>query len=110
MHLQHTIGNQAVEQLFYANSKSLKASFGTPVKTGLGYNFRRIHVKAQEKATVQPKLAVNALGDSYEKETDHCTNQVMRMSESQMQHVCVRDGGCFKWSRARSGQEKMPPQ
>src|SRR5919112_271937 len=57
IHLQHTIGNQAVQRL---------------LSTNVPFNFAKIDI--------QPKLKVSQPGDVYEQEADRIADQVMGMS------------------------------
>jgi hypothetical protein len=59
IHLQRTIGNQAVQRLMRSN---------------VGFDFAKIDI--------QPKLKVSQPGDVYEQEADRVAEKVMRMSES----------------------------
>jgi hypothetical protein len=59
IHLQRTIGNQAVQKLLRSNN------------TSGGFDFAKIGI--------QPKLKVSQPGDAYEQEADRVAEQVMRM-------------------------------
>ena len=59
IHLQRTIGNQAVQRLMRSNIR---------------FNFANIPIK--------PKLKISQPGDAYEQEADRLAEQVMRMSDS----------------------------
>ena len=73
LHLQRTVGNQAVLQLLKAGSNGLEAGAHT---------------------APQAKLTVSTPGDSYEQEADQVAEQVMRMPEPQLQRACACSGGC----------------
>src|SRR5205807_2405977 len=45
------------------------------------HDFSRIPVYSVQPATLQTKLTVNQPGDVYEREADHVTEQVMRMTD-----------------------------
>ena len=60
IHLERTIGNQAVQRL---------------MSTNVPFNFAKIGI-------FQPKLKVNQPGDAYEQEADRVADQVMRMPVS----------------------------
>ena len=67
--LQRTIGNQAVLRMMRAQSgysETFQAQNARNTCQGLS-------------AVLQPKLAVNAPGDSFEQEADRVSEQVMRM-------------------------------
>src|SRR5215211_4665501 len=59
IHLQQTIGNQAVQRL---------------MRSSTGFDFAKIGI--------QPKLKVSQPGDAYEQEADRVAEQVMRMPVS----------------------------
>lgn len=66
-HLQHTIGNQAVQWMVQSHAAP---------------------------GVLQTKLAINQPGDIYEQEADHVAEQVMRMPEPQLQRACACGGTC----------------
>ena len=87
LHLQRTIGNQAVLQMLVASADGPNTEVYS--KTG---------------AAIQPKLTVNAPGDIYEQEADQIAEQVMRMPESQSLSGCDCGSGCAKCqSNGREG-------
>jgi hypothetical protein len=61
IHLQGTIGNQAVQRLIRSNNA--------------GFDFAKIRI-------FQPKLMISQPGDEYEQEADKVADQVMRMPDS----------------------------
>ncbi len=60
LHLQRTIGNQAVQRLVRSENGGIK-----------GFDFAKIGI--------QPKLKISQPGDDYEQEADRVAEQVMRM-------------------------------
>jgi hypothetical protein len=87
LHLQKTIGNQAVQRLMGSNIK---------------FDFSKI--------SIQPKLKVSQPGDVFEKEADRVAEQVIRMPESpNLQHSCtcggVRCNKCQVESQQPASQE-----
>lgn len=62
LHLQRTIGNQAVQRLVRSSNNNPK-----------GFDFSKIGI--------QPKLKISQPGDTYEQEADRVAEQVMRMSD-----------------------------
>ena len=62
LHLQRTIGNQAVQRLL----KQPSFSFGRPLP-----------VQVERPARIQAKLTINTPGDSYEQEADRISQEVM---------------------------------
>lgn len=77
LHLQRTIGNQAVQQLLQANTKNPEASSASYTSTGFAHNFSRIPVYASGHSNIQPKLKVNAPGNKYEQEADRVAGQAL---------------------------------
>ena len=55
---------------------------------GLGHSFGQISVFPKNTVMVQPKLSVNTPGDKYEQEADSVAEQVMRMTEPNVQRKC----------------------
>jgi hypothetical protein len=83
LHLQRTVGNQAVLQLLKAGSNGLEAG---------------------PRTAPQAKLTVSTPGDSYELEADQIAEQVMRMPEPQLQRACACSGGCPSCQTQQSSQ------
>src|ERR1041384_6937931 len=117
LHLQHTIGNQAMLRLLQARADGLEASSDTEVNptteirsetvttTPFAHDFSRIPVHAPAPITIQPKLTVNTPGDIYEQEADNIAKQVMRMPESKLQRACACGGGCSKCQTEQPSHE-----
>jgi hypothetical protein len=76
LHLQRTMGNQAVLWLLQTQQDGLAVG------------------SAHAPITTQPRLAVNTPGDSCEQEADRVSEQVMRMPEPQLLPACSCGGGC----------------
>jgi len=107
LHLQRTIGNQAVQQLQRSNTEDLKMSPASNASTAFAHNFSRIPVHASARNNKQPKLKVNAPGDIHGQEAERAADQVMRMPESQLSRVYACGGGCSKCQQGQSGQEHL---
>ena len=103
LHLQRTIGNQAVQQLLQATPDGLEAVSDASAAGRFGRDFSQIPVHATAPVRVQSKLAVNTPGDIYEEEADRVSEQVMRMPEPQLQHACLCGGGCPTCQRTEDG-------
>jgi hypothetical protein len=84
LHLQRTIGNQAVRRLLEANTRDVKGDSTTEIAR-LGHNFSRIPIHSPTAEKIQTKLPINKPGDHYEQEADSVADQVMRMSEPDIQ-------------------------
>lgn len=99
LHLQRTIGDQAVQRMLQANGEGLEAGSDASATTGFGHDFSRIPVYPKALARLQPKLTVNTPGDIYEQEADRVAEQVCsverRSPESEerqapiVQHMCA---------------------
>jgi len=74
LHLQRTIGNQAVQRILQTVS--------------------RVPIHPPAAGTIQTQLAINEPGDSYEQDADRVAEQVMRTPEPQLQRACPCGGGC----------------
>jgi len=94
LHLQRTIGNQAVQRMLQTNAEGLEVGLASTVSPRFAHDFSRIPVHATAPIRIQPKLTVNAAGDIYEQEADRVAEQVMRMPEPQRQRNCACGGGC----------------
>jgi Domain of unknown function (DUF4157) len=94
LHMQRTIGNQAVQRMLQTNAEELKAGLiGTPLPH-FGRDLSRIPMHTPTAGTIQAKLAIHEPGDEYEQEADRVAERVMRMPEPQLQRACPGGGGC----------------
>jgi hypothetical protein len=80
LHLQRTIGNQAVLGMLQLDAERGSAGTASP-------RFD-IPIHAAVAGAIQPKLAINMPGDKYEQEADRVADQVMRMPEARLQRAC----------------------
>jgi hypothetical protein len=94
LHLQRTIGNQAVQRLLQANPEGLDAGSATTASTRFGHDFSRIPVYSKSELRLQAKLAVNTPGDIYEQEADRVAELVTSMPGPRLQRTCACGGGC----------------
>jgi uncharacterized protein DUF4157 len=104
LHLQRTVGNQAVQRLLQAKPYGLEAGDAT-ASVRFGHDFSQIPVHTKASVTTQPKLAENTPGGSYEQEADRVSEQVMRMPDPQLQRACPCGGGCPKCQTEHRSQE-----
>lgn len=77
LHLQHTMGNQAVQRMLQTNSDELKAGSTGKAFPRFGYDFSRIPVYANLPVKTPTKLTVNTPGDVYEQEADRIADRVI---------------------------------
>ena len=108
LHLQCTIGNHAVQRLLQSNAEELHAESATPASTRFGHDFSRIPLFSPVPIQIQPKLAVSAPGDMYEQEADRVADQVMGISESELQSACACRDACQS-HRPRRRESGPPP-
>jgi len=83
LHLQRTIGNQAVLRMLQIHAQEPDAE-----RTATSPRFRHDHSRSTLHApvteSIQTKLAINKPGDEYEQEADRAADQVMRMPEPRL--------------------------
>ncbi len=85
LHLQHTIGNQAVLRLHQANAEEFQAGSATTASTRFGHDFSRIPIFNSSPVQVLPTLTVSTPRERDEQEADSVADQVMRMPEPQQE-------------------------
>jgi hypothetical protein len=105
LHLQRTIGNQAVQRMLLTDAGQPEAELTRPASLRFAHNFSRIPVHAPAAGVIQTKSAINKPGDEYEQEADSISEQVMRMPEPQVPRACARGGGCPECLTEQPGQE-----
>lgn len=108
LHLQRTIGNQAVQRLLQANAEEFEVGLTDTASPRFGHDFSRIPIHppaAAAAAAIQMKLAINKPGDEYEQEADRVSEQVMRTPEPQLQRACPCGDGCPKCQTGQLAQE-----
>src|ERR1051325_1870278 len=105
LHLQRTIGNQAVLRMLQTNAEEFKAGLTGTASPRFGHDFSQIAIHPPVAGAIQTKLAINKPGDEYEQEADRISGQVMRMPEPQLQRACACGGGCLKCQTEQPGQE-----
>ena len=81
LHLQRTIGGQAVQRALQTHAEEPNAGLTAALSSRFRHDFSRISIHSPLAGVTQPKLAINEPGDEYEKEADHVSEQVMRMPE-----------------------------
>jgi hypothetical protein len=70
LHLQRTIGNQAVQRLLKINAAENETGSTTAASPRFAHSFSRTPLLSPSPIRVQPKLTVNTPGDTYEQEAD----------------------------------------
>ncbi len=105
LHLQRTIGNQAVQRMLQTDGQEPEAGVTELAAPRFGHDFSRTPIHPPSAEAIQTKLAINKLGDSFEQEADSVSEQVMRTPESQLQRACPCGGGCPKYQSEQPGRE-----
>lgn len=93
LHLQRTIGNQAVQRLFKKNTGGVKGDSITTEIARFGHDFSRIPIHTPVVGAIQTKLAINKQGDKYEQEADRVAEQVIQIPEPPLQRTCDCSSG-----------------
>lgn len=105
LHLQRTIGNQAVQRLLQTHTEKPDVGLAAAASPRFGHDFSRIPIHPPPTGGIQAKLAISEPGDEYEQEADHISEQIMRMPEPQLQRTCACGGECPKCQTEHSAQE-----
>ena len=105
LHLQRTIGNQAVQPISQTNPEKPEAGLARMATPLFERDFSLIPIHPSQTA-IPTKLAINKPGDIYEQEADRITEQVMRKPEPQLQHNCACGGGCPRCQTEQPGRER----
>lgn len=87
LHLQHTIGNQAVQQMRQTHSEELEVGSTSTAASRFAHDFSRIPLHSKSPVGIQAKLTINTLSDIYEEEADAVAEQVMRMTTAPASNV-----------------------
>jgi hypothetical protein len=110
LHLQRTIGNQAVLRLLQNNTEQRNAELIGTASPYLGRDFARVPVTPPKAGAIQTKLAISAPGDEYEQEADRVAVQVMHMPEPQMRLAGACAGESPKWQTEKGSQGRQDLQ
>jgi len=81
LHLQRTIGNQAVQRVLQTEAKELEARLAITASSYFTHDFSQMSVHAKSPASVQAKLMVSPEEEIYEEEADRVSEQVMHIPE-----------------------------
>ena len=95
LHLQGTVGNQALMRLIQCDTAR-----------GFADDSSRIPVHAIASINVQPTIEVNVPGDIYEQEANRVSLEVLRMPDPHVQRTCACDGECPKNQAEQLGPER----
>ena len=92
--LHSSINDDAAEQWLQDDKQEFKDESPFSTLPRVSHNFSRIPVRSGARTSLQAKLRVDVPGDISEREADQVAQQVMRMSEPQLQRACDCGGGC----------------
>lgn len=99
LHLQQTIGYQALQRFSRTRTEQLEARSASNATARIAHHFSRIAVhsgssphRSSTHYKIQPKLRVNAPGDISEQEADRIADQVTRMPGLREQRTCACGG------------------
>ncbi len=82
LHLQRSIGTQAVQRMMQAKTEETEAdSATTKASPRFAQYFSRVPLYPTARTKIQPKLTVSTPGNPYEREADRVTEQVIHMPE-----------------------------
>src|SRR5574337_321777 len=96
LHLQRTVGNQAVRRLLRANAEKLEVGSATTVTTRFAHDFSQIPVYTNAPVRVQAKLTISTPCDIYDPEADRIADQLLHSTgQRPAVHVLgeITDGG-----------------
>ncbi|MFY9609525.1 MAG: DUF4157 domain-containing protein [Blastocatellia bacterium] len=105
LHLQRTIGNQAVQRMLQTNDEELEVGLASTASPCFAHDFSQIPLHPKSPANVQAKLTVDPPGDIYEQEADRVSEQITHMPELQVQRAGACGGGCPKCQTDQPGRE-----
>lgn len=109
LHLQRTIGNQAVQRLLHNTSEKTGES-----ATGASVNLSEHELGGNSSAArtandIQTKLTVSSPGDVYEQEAERVADQVMRAPETGQEGRSHSHGQTEGSGTSRRTDESVPP-
>lgn len=78
LHLQRTIGNDAIPRLLQSNAEEFEACLASSGRTGFAHDFSQTPLHLQGRAHIQRKLKVSTPGDLCEQEADRVAGQILR--------------------------------
>lgn len=94
LHLQPTLGNQAVQRLLQAKPDDLEARSSIIDVTRFAHDVGPIPMHPESLASFPAELTVSPPGDTDEAEADRVSEQVMSRPETVLSRGCACGGGC----------------
>lgn len=124
LHLQRTIGNQALQRWLQTNAEERKTALTNTAPAHFGHDFSRIPLHPPISRAMQMKLAISKRGDKYEQEADRIASQVIDMPaprlkppvqaitpfvhESRSDGVVTNDIDTARIASTRGGESPLP--
>jgi hypothetical protein len=106
LHLQRTIGNQAVQRLLEGNTGNGKEDLTTTGITRFGHDFSQILAHPSAPVGIQPKLTMSTPGDIYEQEADRVADMVVQVPDHRTPQVARDESNTEPLPSILGGQEK----
>ncbi len=100
LHLQRTVGNQAVQRLFQGHALEPIAGRTGTGSTHLDHGLDRIPVSRLKESSLETKQAINEPEHGAEPGADRVAEQAMRVPELRLQPACPCGGSCPQCQRA----------
>ena len=107
LHLQRTIGNQAVRRILQTKTEALEGGLTNMASPRFASDLSPKPLHSPKSKNIQAKLMVSCLGGIYEQEADDVSEQVIRMPEPQPQRACPCGRGCPKCGTQQGDQEQV---
>jgi hypothetical protein len=104
--LQLAMGTQATQRMKQTNVDDLEVHGSIHDPTRFAHDFSRIPLHSTATVNLQAKLMVNTPGDIYEQEADRVSEQVMSMSDPQLQPASACGGTCTECQAAPLGRDR----
>ena len=108
LHLQRTIGNQAVQRMLQTDTEELEAELTGTATRRFGHDFSGIPIHASAAKAIQKKLVINRPGDSYEQDADRIAEQVMRTPTPSLRASTVSTLSSAAGAQAKEGLTPAP--
>ena len=103
-HGRRPVEDQAASPLLQADTKNLDTASPAATSNRFAHDFIRIPLYGKASAGIQPKLTVNAPGDTYEQEADRIAGQVM---STPLKHTGASSAGSFDGRNGQTGHERI---
>ena len=92
-------------RMLQTNAAELEIGLASTASPRFAHDFSRIPIHSNSPANARAELAVGHPRDIYEQEADRVSEQVMQMSEPQLQRASPCGGGCPEYQTEQLGLE-----